>query len=307
MPGSGHLVSGQTVYLKLRRRNSIEELLLRDPAGTPLGGLKMANGTNSRRDPPFPGTRGKSAALVREQFIRAQAYQQKVQRAADQPDKRPDRDLALETLGEVLAGRLVVHHHTHRHDDILTVLRLQREFGFRVVLHHVSDAWAVAPDIAAAGVPCSIIFLDSPGGKLEARDLTWRNGAVLEQAGVLVALHTDDPIIDSRLFLRSAAFAVRGGMTREGALRALTIHGARILGLDQRLGSLEPGKDADFVILSGDPLSVYTHVLQTWVDGVKVFDRKDPEDRLVAEGGFGAGEAIRTPLCCFEQATEDYL
>jgi imidazolonepropionase-like amidohydrolase len=299
------LVSGQTVYLKLRKGNSIDDLLLRDAEKRPLGGLKMANGTNSRRDPPFPGTRGKSAALVREQVVKAQAYRDKLARAGDNPEKRPDRDLAMESLVEALEGKLVVHHHTHRHDDILTVLRLQREFGFRVVLHHVSDAWAVAPEIAAAGVPCSIILLDSPGGKLEARDITWRNAAVLEQAGVLVGLHTDDPIIDSRLFLRCAGLAVRAGMTREGALRALTINGARILDLDRRIGTLEPGKDADFIVLNSDPLSVYTQVLETWVDGVNVFDRTQPEDRLVAEGGFGAGEAIRTPLCCFEQWAEE--
>jgi len=299
MPGSGHLISGQTVYLKLRDGNKIEDLTITNASGRPMGGLKMANGTNSRRDPPFPGTRGKSAALVREKYVAAQEYKEKINRAKGDLEKLPARDLALETLVEALDGQRVVHHHTHRHDDILTVLRLQKEFGFKLVLHHVSDAWKVADEIAAAKVPCSIILLDSPGGKIEARDVDWKNGAVLEKAGVLTAFHTDDPVIDSRLFMRTAGFAVRAGMSREGALKGLTLAGATILDMQDRLGSLEPGKDADFIVLSGDPMSVYTHVLETWIEGVKVFDRDDPKDRLWSVGGYGAGTPRDQALCCF--------
>jgi len=296
MPGSGLLVSGQTVYVKLRRVDTMEELLQRDAAGNALVGLKMANGTNSQRDPPFPGTRGKSAAIVRQKFTAAREYQRNV---AD-PDvtKRPPRDLELESLVECLEGRRIVHHHSHRADDILTVLRLREEFGFRVVLHHVSEAWKVPGELARAGVPCSVIVLDSPGGKIEAMDMSLATGAVLEAAGVPCALHTDDPVTDSRLFLRSAALAVRGGMSREKALEALTLAGARMLDLGDRVGSLEPGKDADLVILSGDPFSIRTKVLQTWVEGRKVFDRDDPEDRLFAVGGYGAGRDQQAEMCC---------
>ncbi len=301
MPGSGHLISGQTVYLKLRPGRTIEELALRQADGSIAGGLKMANGTNSIKDPPFPGTRGKSAALVRQQFLKARDYQRKLAEAGDDANKRPDRDLGLETLVEVLEGKRVVHHHTHRADDILTVLRLKEEFGFQCVLHHVSDAWKVAGEIAAAGVGCSIINLDSPGGKLEARDIDWRNGAELEKRGVLTAIHTDDPITDSRWFLRSAALAVRGGMSREKAIESVTLAGARLLGLEKQIGSLEAGKDADFAILSGDPLSTYTRVEQTWVDGTKVFDLTKPEDQLMAEGGPGAGSPVLTNTCCFSR------
>ena len=299
MPGSGHLISGQTLYLKLRDGDTIDGLLMTNKTGRAAGGLKMANGTNSRKDPPFPGTRAKSAALVREKLVAAQEYRDKIARAKGDADKLPARDLALETLVEVLEGQRVVHHHTHRHDDIITVLRLQAEFGFRVVLHHVSDAWKVPEEIAAAKAPCSIILLDSPGGKLEARDVDWKSGAALEKAGVPVAFHTDDPVTDSRHFLRSAAFAVRAGMSRAGALRGLTLAGAEMLDLQDRIGSLEPGKDADFVVLSGDPFSVYTHVLETWVEGVKVFDRENPKDRLWATGGHGAGHPRAAHLCCF--------
>jgi imidazolonepropionase-like amidohydrolase len=304
MPGSGHLISGQTLYLKLRDGNTIEDLTITNKNGRVAGGLKMANGTNSRRDPPFPGTRGKSAALVREKFIAAQEYRDKIARAKEDPEKMPARDLLLETLVEVLNGERVVHHHTHRHDDILTVLRLQKEFGFRVVLHHVSEGWKVAGEIAAAKVPCSIILLDSPGGKLEARDVDWKTGDVLEKAGVLTAFHTDDSITDSRLLFRSAALAVRAGMSRTGALKALTLAGATMLDLQDRVGSLEAGKDADFIVLSGDPLSVYSHVLETWIEGRKVFDRSDPKDRLWATGGYGAGNPRLLHLCCFDDEEE---
>jgi imidazolonepropionase-like amidohydrolase len=188
----------------------------------------------------------------------------------------------------VLEGKRVVHHHTHRHDDVLTVLRLAKEFGFRVVLQHVSEAWKVTKEIAEAGVPCSIIMIDSPGGKLEAVDLLWKNAPALEKAGVLTGFHTDDGITDSRLFLRSAALGVRAGMSRQKALEGMTIAGAKMLDLDHRIGSLKAGKDADFVILSGDPLSIYAHIEQTWVEGQKMFDRSNPDDRKIATGGFNA-------------------
>jgi imidazolonepropionase-like amidohydrolase len=299
MPGSGHLLSGQTVYLKNRDANTIEGLTIRGPDDRILGGMKMANGTNSRGEPPFPGTRGKSAALMREEFIAALDYRDKLARAKSDPEKAPARDLGLEAMLEVLDGTRIVHHHTHRHDDIMTVLRLQKEFGFRVVLHHVSEGWKIADEIAAAGVPCSIIIVDSPGGKLEARDLLMKTGAVLERAGAKVAFHTDDWITDSRLFLRSAALAVRAGMSREGALRGLTLAPAEMIDLGEHIGSLDAGKDADFLVLDGDPFSVYTKVLETWVEGQRVFDRNDPKDRLWAVGGYGAGEPRVGHLCCF--------
>jgi len=298
MPGSGHLLSGQTVYVKLRGGNTIEELFIRLADGGIAGGMKMANGTNSQRKPPFPGTRGKSAALVREMFIKAQEYRDKLERAGDDAEKKPDRNLGYEFLTEVLKGNRVVHHHTHRNDDIITVLRLAKEFGFRVVLHHISEGWQVADEIAAANVPCSILIIDSPGGKLEASKMAFETGAILEKAGVLTAFHTDDWITDSRIFLRMAAFGVRAGMSRQKALEAVTLSGAKILDLDQRIGSLEPNKDADFIVLDGDPFSVYTKVLQTYVEGKKVFDRSDPKDYLYAVGGFGAGHDQQPYMCC---------
>lgn len=287
MSGSGHLMSGQTVYVKNKPANNIEDMLFcNDPLKDICGGMKMANGTNSIRTTPFPGTRGKSAAVVRQLYVKAQEYKKKLDNARGDPEKMPTRDLQMEALVEVLEGKRIVQHHTHRADDILTVLRLADEFGFKVVLHHVSEGQYVAEEIAEANVPCSIILVDSPGGKLEAVNLLFDNAAKLADAGVDIAFHTDDYITDSRLFLRMAAFGVRAGLSRDKALEALTMAGARMLGLEEHVGSLETGKDADFVILDGDPLSTYTKVEQTYVDGIKVFDRSDPEHYKYAVGGF---------------------
>lgn len=287
MPGSGHLMSGRTVYLKLRKADRIEKMLfVDDPTKEVAGGLKMANGTNPLGKGSFPGTRAKSAAMVRKLFTKAQNYKEKVEKADGDPEKMPERDLGMETLVEVLNGERVVHNHTHRHDDILTAIRLSKEFGYRLVLHHVSEAWKITDEIAESGVPCSIIVLDSPGGKMEATDIRYENGAKLEQAGVTVGYHTDASITDTRLFLRSAAFGVRAGMSREAALKAVTTANAKMLDLDNRVGTLEKGKDADFIVLSGDPISVYTRVQQTWVEGKKRFDLSNPKDRKYATGGY---------------------
>ncbi|MCF8883769.1 amidohydrolase family protein [Erythrobacter sp. SN021] len=284
MPGSGWLVSGQTFYMRLRDGDTVEDIAWYFPDGSVMGGLKMANGTNPiGATPGFPGTRAKSAALVRAAFAEAQGYCK---------GDRKKVDLGKEALCEVLSGKRLVHFHTHRADDIMTVLRLQREFGFKVLIQHGMEAWKVAEELAAAGIPVSNILVDSPGGKLEAMESRLETAGILERAGVLTSLHSDDGIIDSRLMFRQAGIAVRGGMSREGALRALTINGAKQLGLDDRVGSLEPGKDADFLILDGDPLSVYTDLMETWVEGRKLFDSSTEEGRLMAEGGYGAGDPM---------------
>jgi imidazolonepropionase-like amidohydrolase len=304
MPGSGHLNSGQTLYLKLRDgANKVDDLLIMTADGRIAGGMKFANGTNAIRTGggAFPGTRAKSAAIVREQLTKAQDYREKIRRAGGDVAKLPPRDLTMEALVEVLDGKRVVHFHTHRHDDIMTALRLQKEFGFKIVLQHVSEAWKVANEIALAKAPASIIMIDSPGGKLETMDISYTNGAALEKSGALVGFHTDDYITDSRHFLRSAGLAVRAGMSREKTLFAMTMAGAQMLDLQNRIGSLETGKDADFIVLSGDPLSVYTKVLQTFVEGKKVFDRSDPRDYVISTGGFGATTDRHIHTDCFEE------
>ena len=292
MPGSGNVIGGQTIYIKLRG-NSPEQMWI----GTEghFGGLKMANGENPKRSygskgqPPV--TRMKVAALQWAEFVKAVDYIRKWQefekkREQDKGATPPDRDLALEPLAEVLAGRRTVHFHTHRADDILTVLRLKREFDFDLVIQHGTEAYKVIDRIAAAGVPVSMTIVDSPGGKAEVVDFIEQCGAELTRRGVKVHVNTDDPVTESRFFLRTAAATVRGGLDTDTALKAVTLHPAQALRLDDRIGSLEPGKDADFVILSGAPFSIYTRVLETWIDGRQVFDLANPRQRLYQEGGF---------------------
>ncbi len=289
MPGSGNLVGGQTAYLKLRDGVVIDDLLLcSDRRAQICGGLKMANGTNPLEPTgTSPRTRMGAAAQVRQLFLEAEARRDEndgKKKKGRTDDATPD--LRLDPMVEALDGRRIVHFHTHRTDDVATALSIADEFGFEPVLHHVSEAWKAADLLAEHAAPCSLIVVDSPGGKEEAVEIAAKSAAVLEQRGIMVAFHTDDPITDSRLFLRSAGLAVRAGMTEAGALRALTLSGAEMLGLEARVGSIEVGKDADLVVLSGPPLSVWTHVEQTWVEGTRVFDRGDPMDLRFATGGW---------------------
>ena len=294
MPGSGHLMSGQTLYIKMREGKVIEDLLIINEKGV-YGGMKMANGTNPMRTTPgaFPGTRAKSAAMARELFTKAQEYKNKIDKAGKDSSKMPERDLRMEPLVEILTGKRVVHFHTHKANDILTAIRLGQEFGFKPVLHHVSEGSLVAKEIAAAGLKASIITIDVPGGKMEAMGLSLGTGAALEKAGVDVGFHTDDGITDSRLLIRSAALMVREGMSRNKAIEALTLSGARMLDLSSKVGSLEKGKDADFIVLSGDPFSIYTKVEQTWVEGNKRYDITNPRDKAFLTGGYDVYSPIR--------------
>lgn len=297
MPGSGNVVGGQTAYVKLRGR-TIEEMWI--PGA--LGGMKMANGENPTRGygsrGRAPMTRMAAAALARGLFVRAREYQRKWKnydeaRAAGKDAAPPERDLALEPVVEILEGKRIVQHHTHRADDIMTVVRLAEEFGFRVVIQHGTEAYLVAGELSRRNIPVSMIVIDAPGGKHETTRFELASLGILERAGVKVAIHTDDFINNSRFLLREGALAVRGGMTEAGALRALTLHAAEMLDLGDRVGSLESGKDADLVVLSGEPFSVSTRVLATYIEGEKVFDRSRPEDLRYATGGFGV--AARYP------------
>ncbi len=292
MPGSGNVIGGQTVYVKYRGR-SIDAMRItgRHDGREILGGLKMANGENpkgyGRTKQQAPFTRMKIAALQRETFQKAQEYKARLDAG-----EKPPRDIALEPLVEVLEGRRTVHFHCHRADDLLTAIRISEEFGFEIVLQHATEGYRVADVLAKKKIPVSLTLIDSPGGKAETMGLLEENAAILEKAGVTVTINTDDSITESRFFLRTGAIAVRGGLSEAAALQAITINAAKLLHLDHRLGSLEKGKDADFVVLSGKPFSVYTQVLQTWIDGHKVFDVKT--DRAYQTGGFAlpAGEKL---------------
>jgi imidazolonepropionase-like amidohydrolase len=239
MPGSGNVIGGQTVYLKLRG-DTVEAMRL--TPGAVLGGLKMANGENPKnfnftRSKMPPSTRMKLAALQREQFVKAREYQKQwtVYREKAKTDKTatpPETDLAMEPLVEVLERKRTVHFHSHRADDLMTALRLAEEFKFEIVLQHCTEGYRIVEELKQRGAWVSLTLLDSPGGKAEATGVLEENAAVLDAAGIKVAINTDDSITESRFFLRTGAIAVRGGMSEDSALKALTINGAQMLHLD---------------------------------------------------------------------------
>jgi len=288
MPGSGNVMGGQTAYIKLRGR-TVEEMLI-DLKGGPSG-MKMANGENPKRSygrrGKAPATRMKIAALQREVFLKAQRYRKERDKDKDVP-----RDLALDPVVDILKGRRTVHFHTHRADDVMSALRLKDEFGFELVLHHGTEAYMVGEEVAKRGVAVSFTLVDSPGGKPEALNLQFENVAKMAAAGIKVALNTDDPITESRLLLRTAALAVRGGLAPDLGLKAITINPAAMMHLETRVGSIEVGKDGDLVLLSGEPFSVYTHVLITWIEGELVYERARLADRRHATGGYHVRERM---------------
>src|SRR3984957_7870993 len=301
MPGSGNVIGGQTIYVKLRGYTP-EQMWIASP--DVLGGLKMANGENPKRAygsrDKAPGTRMKVAALQRSEFLSAKAYmakwdQYRKRLGAGETVSPPDIDLGLEPLVEVLQHKRTVHFHTHRADDILTVLRLKDEFGFELVIQHGTESYKVIEAIARHKVPVSMTLLDSPGGKPEVVDIKDQTGAELTRAGIKVMVNTDDPVTESRFLLRTAATNVRGGLPAEEALKTVTINPAQALHLDHQVGSLEKGKDADFVVLSGEPFSVYTRVLETYIDGKPVFRLSDEKERLYQVGGFAVADKSKIP------------
>jgi imidazolonepropionase-like amidohydrolase len=296
MPGSANVIGGQTLYVKLRG-HTVEQMAMVSP-GVP-GGLKMANGENPKRvygsRKQAPATRMKVAALQRGEFNKAReylrkwdAYRKKLAAGEDAP--LPDVDLSLEPLVEAIGRKRTVHFHSHRSDDILSVLRLSEEFGFEVVLQHGTESYKVIDELARRKVPVSLTLPDSPGGKAEVVEYLESTAARLTKAGVKIHVNTDDPVTESRFLLRTAAITVRGGLDEQTALKAVTIYPAQALHLDDRIGSLEKGKDADFVVLSGPPFSVYTRVLETYIDGRRVFRLDDAKERLYQTGGFAVAD-----------------
>jgi imidazolonepropionase-like amidohydrolase len=301
MPGSGNAIGGQTLYVKLR--GAVIEAM-RILTGLVLGGIKFANGENPigayGKKGMAPGTRMKVAALQREQLVKARDYKRrwdayKKATAAGKKAAPPETDINLQPLVEVLERKRTVHFHCHRADDIMTAVRLSEEFNFELVLQHCTEGYRVADELGQRKMWVSLTLVDSPGGKPEVLGLLEENAAILHKAGVKLAINTDDFITESRFFLRTGAIAVRGGLSEDAALKALTLHGAEMLHLEERCGSLEKGKDADFVVLSGRPFSVYTQVLQTYIEGEKVFDRSQHLDWTYQAGGFALADKKRLP------------
>ena len=264
-PGSGNLIGGQTAVIKTRGR-TIEEMLVRAPVG-----MKMALGENPKRvygeQKKTPSTRMGNAGKLRESLTKASDYEAKKARYAKkradfesgvEDAKEPDpfeTDLRLEALGMVLRKEIPAHIHAHRADDIMTALRIVEEFDIDCVLIHATEGYKIADIIAERGIPCvpgPVLFSRM---KYELRGLTPRNAGMLSKAGVKVAIQTDE-FSAVRYLALNAALAASEGMDESEALRAITLTPAEILGVADRVGSLEVGKDADILILSAHPFDI---------------------------------------------------
>ena len=271
-PGSANAICGQVVIIKTAGE-VVDRMVVRQPAG-----LKMALGENPKsvykpRD-KMPSTRMGTAALIRETLIKAQNYLDKQAKAAEDPDKDPpDEDLKLEAVALALRGEIQARIHAHRADDILTALRLGEEFGLRVAVEHCTEGHKVAGELAEAGIPALVGPTLGSRGKVELRELSFATAGQLARAGVTVALISDHPFVPIQYLPLCGGLAIREGLDEEIALRALTLTPAEILGIADRVGSLEPGKDADLAIYQGHPFfDVQARCRLTMVRGQVVYE-----------------------------------
>ena len=283
-PGSGKVIGGLELVTKAAGR-SREDMILKYPAG-----IKMAFGENPKRAfgvsrRQSPSTRMGVAATLRERLndarnymARQAAYERKLaewEAGSRDPAQRPEppaADLALEPLVKLLRGELWAHIHVHRDDDIMTILRIGDEFGFRYTLEHATSSFRVLAEIAARQVPCVVGPALVTRDKIECLDQGFATPGLLEKAGVKIAITTDHPVVPIDLLRLSASLAHREGLSAAGTLRAITLGAAEILGVADRVGSLEEGKDADFQVYDGWPFELRSRLLQVYVGGELVYD-----------------------------------
>jgi imidazolonepropionase-like amidohydrolase len=267
-PGSGNPVGGLAVAIHTHGRY-IEEMVLRSPSG-----LKSALGENPKRvygdKKQTPSTRLGTAMVIRKAFIDAQNYM-----AKNDPNAK---DPKMEALAMVLRREIPWRQHCHRADDVATAVRLAEEFGYELVLDHGTEAHVLADVLAEKKIPVLIGPLFTTKSKVELRGRSLANPGKLAAAGVEISIITDHPVIPINFLIHQCTLAVKEGLDPETALRAVTINPARVLGLAERIGSLAPGKDADVVLWSGDPLDVMQRALQVWIGGKSVY-RYDADTR----------------------------
>ena len=250
----------------------VDRLILKSPVS-----MKMALGENPKtthhnRD-ESPMTRMATAKIIREALIKARRYAEDIERASESEDyDLPDFDAECEALLPVIRGELPVHIHAHRRDDIFTGIRLAEEFHLRYVLVHATEGYMVADELAECGVDIFSGPFLSDRSKPELANLTPKSPGILSAAGIRTAIVTDHPVIPIQYLPLCAGLAVREGMDYDSALRAITIYPAAILGLDNRIGSIKPGKDADFSIFDGDPLTLEAKPVAVFIDGKPVYD-----------------------------------
>ncbi|MDP2872493.1 MAG: amidohydrolase [Bacillota bacterium] len=274
-PGSANIIGGTGMVIKLRGR-TVDEMII---PGTE--GLKMALGENPKRNygeqRKMPATRMGNAAVLREALVAAQTYLEKIDRANAEaakdgkPAKLPDRNLKLETIGRALKREIKARIHAHRADDILTAISIAEEFGLDYVIEHCTYGYKIPDILAAKKVQATIGPLLMGPGKHEIWETTLENPGILARAGVKVAIQADTSSATKWLPLQ-VGLAIRHGMEEDEAFRAVTINPAEIIGVADRLGSLEAGKDADVVVWNGHPFCNFTRAETVLIDGVKVFE-----------------------------------
>lgn len=251
-PGSANVIGGTGAVVKTAGR-VLEEMIVRDPAG-----LKVAFGENPKavygEQKKMPMTRMGTAALLRQALVDAQNYRDKLEQGKTDSEKIPERDLGLETLNLVLEKKIPLRAHAHRADDIMTSIRIAREFEVDLVLDHCTDGHKIADLIKEYDYPAIVGPSLINRSKVELKDKTFKTPAVLVEAGVKIAIMTDHSVTPIEQLPLLAALAVRNGLKEEDALKAITIWPAEILGVADRIGSLEEGKDADIVVWDGKPL-----------------------------------------------------
>lgn len=268
-PGSGNPIGGQTVAMKTWGGRTIDEQVISTAVS-----VKSALGENPKRvyagKNQTPSTRMGTALIIRQAFEDAKFYA--AQRAEAEAEGKPfKRDLWLDTLSRVLDGELAWDQHAHRHDDLATAIRLSEEFGYRLVLNHGTEGHKIASLLAEKDIPVIFGPMFTSRSKLELKDRAIANLAKLAAAGVRVAITTDHPVVPINFLVHQASLAVKEGLSRTIALEALTVNPAAFLRLDDRVGSLSPGLDADVVIWSGDPLDVNSRAERVFIAGVPVY------------------------------------
>src|ERR1700735_2153854 len=287
--GSANPIGGQTVVIKLRWGKPASEL----PFEGALPGIKFALGENPKRsnftpppgvEPRYPATRLGVEETIRAAFIEARQYKKtwddynQKKAAGNQNLIPPRRDEKLEPLVEVLEGKRYVHSHCYRADEILMLIRVANEFGFKVrTFQHVLEGYKVADEIAASGAGGST-FSDWWAYKMEAFDAIPYNAALMTERGVIVSINSDDAEEARHLNQEAAKSMKYGGLSANDALKLITLNPAIQLGIDNRVGSIDVGKDADLAIFNHDPLSVYAVVQKTLIDGQVYFDRQHDID-----------------------------
>ena len=283
LPGSGNLIGGRSVVLKVVPGRTVQEMKF---PGAKYG-LKMACGENPKRvyRTRGPSTRMGNVAGYREQWIKAESYRRKWDAwLADRKGNAPERDLGLETLAEVLRGNIFVQNHCYRADEMAQMIDIAHEFGYHVrSFHHAVEAYKIADLLAKEEISASV-WADWGAFKMESLDAVRANGAIVHAAGGRTVIHSDSAI-DSQHLNQEAAKALAGGreagisLTEDDAIKWITANAAWTLGLEDRIGTIESGKNADLVLWSADPFSVYVHADKVWIDGVLRFDRSAPGDR----------------------------